>query len=82
MILISQRKIIGLNQEFSSSLNCEGMNTPIYKRKGNKFYPVEGCKGNCLSCKEPLCGIEELAYGKTKKHLALKYRDYLRFLGN
>ncbi|RKY33962.1 MAG: hypothetical protein DRP80_05820 [Candidatus Omnitrophota bacterium] len=72
-------QILGLNREFSSSLNCEGRNVPLYKRKGKKFYPVEGCLGNCLTCKEPVCGIEELAYGKTRKPLALKYSDYRRF---
>jgi len=76
---LKDSQITGLNREFSSSLNCEGKNIPLYKRKGKKFYPLEGCLGNCLTCKEPVCGIEELAYGKTRKPLALKYSDYRRF---
>ncbi|MBN2121016.1 MAG: radical SAM protein [Candidatus Omnitrophica bacterium] len=71
--------IIGLNKQFSSALNCEGLNIPIYKRKGGRFYPQQGCRGNCLSCSEAVCGIDELAYAKTKKPLALKYSDYRRF---
>ena len=72
-------RITGLNDEFSNSFNCEGIDIPIYKRKGNKFYPQANCLGNCLGCKDPVCGIEELAYGKTGEFLALKYSDYRRF---
>ncbi|MFC1514650.1 radical SAM protein [Candidatus Omnitrophota bacterium] len=71
--------VTGLNAEFMTSLSCEGMDTPIYKRKGERFYPQEGCRGSCLSCISPLCGIEELAYGKTKRHLGLQYSDYRRY---
>jgi len=76
---VKEEKIRGLNSEFSSSFNCEGLNTPIYKRKGDKFHPVGCCLGNCLTCQNPVCGIDELAYGRTGKPLALKYSDYRRF---
>lgn len=69
----------GLNKRFSSALNCEGLDVPIYIRKGNKFYPLPNCRGNCLTCEEALCGIEELAYRKSGKFLFLKFSDYLRF---
>jgi DNA repair photolyase len=69
----------GLNADFASSPSCEGINIPIYKRAGSRFYPVKGCSGNCLLCDEPVCGIEELAYKKTKRPLALKYSDYRRY---
>jgi len=72
-------EITGLNREFSTSENCEGINVPIYKRKGNRFYPQKGCKGNCLNCRTPLCGIDELAYAQTGNPLSLKYSDYRRF---
>lgn len=72
-------KVFGLNSEFQSSYSCEGMDTPIYKRRGDRFYPQAGCRGSCLSCVSPLCGIEELAYARTRKHLSLKYGDYRRF---
>lgn len=72
-------RIRGLNREFLSTINCEGMNTPVYKRRGNKFYPQQGCLGNCLNCTNAVCGIEELAYGKTGAPLPLKYSDYRKF---
>ena len=72
-------KAKGLNQYFATALNCEGKDTPIYIRRGKKFYSVSKCRGNCLSCDTPYCGIEELAYKKTGKPLALKLSDYRRF---
>lgn len=73
-------KIVGLNKEFMSSINCEGIDIPIYKRKGKKFYPAVDCRGNCLNCKEAICGINDLAMGKSlnsKKDWKLK--DYRRW---
>ncbi len=64
----------GLNHLYSTSLNCEGMNVPIYvKSAGNgKFQPLKNCKGNCLTCGNcPF--IPELAQAK-----ALKLADYKR----
>ncbi|MBC8520589.1 MAG: hypothetical protein H8D26_01140, partial [Methanomicrobia archaeon] len=68
---------LGLNQEFMTSRNCEGINIPIYVRRGgdDEFSPVEGCDGNCLACYhtsgKPGCGIEDL-----KTAGAWKLRDY------
>lgn len=51
----------GLNAEFKSSNNCEGIDTPMHIKKNGIFQPVEGCDGNCLNCrKDPSpCGIKE-----------------------
>ncbi len=65
----------GLNRLYSTSLNCEGMNVPVYvKRQGNgKFEPLNNCKGNCLTCGN--CHLtSELAQAK-----ALRLADYRRF---
>ena len=74
-------KIYGLNREFASSINCEGINIPVYKRNGEKFYPSASCDGNCLNCKKPLCGIDELAQGKVKNnnYKGFTYYDYLKW---
>ncbi|MCM8757647.1 MAG: hypothetical protein NC903_01120 [Candidatus Omnitrophica bacterium] len=77
---LKEGKILGLNREFMSSYNCEGINIPIYVRKGDKFFPWGNCFGNCLNCKDALCGIEELAMAKdqnSKKAFTLK--DYRRW---
>ena len=74
------KKVSGLNREFMSSRNCEGVDVPIYVREGDgkRFEPVQGCNGNCLKChlsdKEPICGISDL-----KKAGAWKLRDYRRW---
>ena len=74
------KKVRGLNGEFLSSNNCEGVDMPIYVRKedGKRFEPVQGCDGNCLKChfsdKEPACGIPDL-----KKAEAWKLWDYRRW---
>jgi len=73
-------EIFGLNQEFMSAKNCEGIDIPIYVRKNDKFKPLYNCLGNCLNCKEALCGIEDLALAKkkdTKKSFTLK--DYKKW---
>ncbi|MFQ6089325.1 MAG: radical SAM protein [Candidatus Methanofastidiosia archaeon] len=54
--------VVGLNREFMISKNCEGIDTPIYIRKGEVFEPVD-CLGNCLHCLSAICGIEELCGG-------------------
>jgi len=70
----------GLNQEFMTSRNCEGIDIPIYVRQdGNdNFSPMDGCNGNCLACYhssgKPGCGIEEL-----KSAGAWKLKDYKRW---
>ncbi|MHC1581433.1 MAG: SPL family radical SAM protein [Candidatus Syntropharchaeia archaeon] len=78
--LLGSKKVRGLNREFMSSNNCEGVDVPIYVRKGNskRFEPVRSCDGNCLRCyfsvKDPVCGIPDL-----KKAGAWKLRDYRRW---
>ena len=72
-------KIIGLNKEFMSSENCEGINIPVYFRNGNKFYPFT-CNGNCLNCKKAECGITDLAQGDRDSNFkGWDYYDYLRW---
>jgi DNA repair photolyase len=75
------KKVRGLNNEFMSSNNCEGIDIPIYVRKGDNFEPVEGCNGNCLKChfseKVPACGISDL-----REAGACKLRDYRRWSRN
>ncbi len=74
------KRVRGLNREFMSSNNCEGVDVPIYVRReeGERFEQVEGCDGNCLKChfsdKAPVCGIPDL-----KKAGAWKLRDYRRW---
>ncbi|MEW6069331.1 MAG: radical SAM protein [Candidatus Thermoplasmatota archaeon] len=63
----------GLNQDFATSINCEGLDVPIYMRKNDEFQPVN-CKGDCLTCNTAACGIEELKSAK-----AWKLRDYKRW---
>jgi DNA repair photolyase len=55
---------VGLNAEFMSSANCEGMDVPVYVRRGEGFVPAADCRGACLRCAEARCGIDELAMGK------------------
>ncbi len=86
-MLKSRLKFRGLNQEFMTSRNCEGIDIPLYVRRnvGEKFSPVEGCDGNCLRCyhlgkererakERNKCRIEELG-----KAGAWKLRDYKRW---
>ena len=77
---ITGKEVAGLNKEFMSSRNCEGIDVPLYMRAGGgkRFEPVTGCYGNCLQCHsakdEPVCGIPEL-----KKAGAWKLKDYRRW---
>jgi len=73
------KKIEGLNQYFMSSTNCEGIDIPVYIRKGKKFYPAADCSGNCLNCTNPICGIDDLAMGKPGSKKDWKLRDYRRW---
>jgi len=72
----------GLNREFMSSTNCEGIDIPIYRRKGNVFYPAANCKGNCLNCSQPRCGIPDLAMGRNRKNVSWRLKDYRRWSKN
>ncbi|MCM8792029.1 MAG: hypothetical protein NC826_02635 [Candidatus Omnitrophica bacterium] len=77
---IKDDRILGLNKEFMTSKNCEGIDIPIYVRKNNKFEPLYNCLGNCLNCNSALCGIEDLAMARSsdsKKDFKLK--DYRRW---
>ncbi|HID94833.1 MAG TPA: hypothetical protein EYP53_02080 [Candidatus Latescibacteria bacterium] len=69
----------GLNREFMSSRNCEGIDIPIYKRIGEGFYPACDCIGNCLYCLEARCGIDDLAMGRDGSKKDWKLRDYRRW---
>jgi len=71
-------KPCGLNHEFMSSTNCEGMDIPIYIRRGQYFEPAANCKGACLTCQNALCGIEDLAMGRNSKK-AFRLTDYRRW---
>lgn len=70
---------IGLNQEFASSVNCEGINIPIYCRAGNKFYPAVNCRGDCLHCRDAKCGIDDLAMGREGSKKNWRFKDYRRW---
>ncbi|GAW27550.1 radical SAM protein [Carboxydocella sp. ULO1] len=63
----------GLNREFATTRNCEGIDIPIYIRRGQHFEPV-ACDGACLTCQQPVCGLPELAGGG-----AWKLKDYRRW---
>lgn len=77
---VGGKKVAGLNKEFMTSGNCEGVDIPIYRRYGDGewFEPVEGCDGNCLRCHrsaiEPACGVSDL-----RKAGAWKLSDYRRW---
>jgi DNA repair photolyase len=76
---IKKGEIIGLNQEFMSSRNCEGIDIPLYKRGGRKFYPAVDCLGDCLHCTDPECGIEDLAMGHEESRKDWYLKDYRRW---
>jgi DNA repair photolyase len=69
----------GLNQEFMTSANCEGMDIPLYVRRGEKFVPAADCSGACLNCTSAECGIEDLAMGKPHSKKDWKLADYRRW---
>lgn len=72
-------QVRGLNQEFMSSINCEGVNIPIYIRKNDMFQPATDCCGACLFCTEPACGIPELAMGREGSKKDWRLTDYRRW---
>jgi DNA repair photolyase len=76
---IKKGEVIGLNQEFMSSRNCEGIDIPLYKREGRKFYPAVDCAGDCLHCTDPRCGIEDLAMGRQGSRKDFRLKDYRRW---
>jgi len=78
---LKEGEVVGLNQGFMSSRNCEGIDIPIYRRKGEKFYPASSCSGECLHCCEPDCGIEDLAMGRDGSRKDWYLKDYRRWSG-
>lgn len=78
---LKEGKVTGLNEQFMSSQNCEGINIPIYRRRGLKFYPASDCTGDCLRCIEPQCGVEDLAMGKEGSKKDWRLKDYRRWSG-
>jgi DNA repair photolyase len=79
---VVEGKAVGLNGEFMSSTNCEGVDVPVYVRKGEVFAPAAGCDGACLTCREALCGVEELAMGRGDVKRDFDLRDYRRWSRN
>ena len=69
----------GLNQKFMSSRNCEGIDIPVHRRKGKRFYPASDCAGDCLHCTDPKCGIPDLAMGRPGSKKDWKLSDYRRW---
>ncbi len=76
---IKEKEIRGLNKEFMSSCNCEGINIPVYKRGKDKFYPAANCNGNCLNCFDAKCGIQDLAMGGEGSKKSWRLKDYKRW---
>lgn len=76
---VTGREVIGLNREFMSSRNCEGVDVPVYVRKGDRFEPSCDCDGACLRCLDARCGIEDLAMGKGVGRKDFTLKDYRRW---
>jgi DNA repair photolyase len=70
----------GLNEEFATSANCEGIDIPVYRRHGSTFEPAP-CdhQGRCLHCVTPNCGVPDLAMGRPHVKTAFKLSDYKRW---
>jgi DNA repair photolyase len=71
--------VAGLNREFMSSVNCEGMDVPLYVRDGERFEPAADCSGACLTCVDARCGVDELAMGGGTDKKDFNLRDYRRW---
>ncbi len=71
--------VVGLNREFMSSVNCEGMDVPLYVRDGERFSPAADCSGACLNCVDARCGVDDLAMGRDKGKKDFNLRDYRRW---
>jgi DNA repair photolyase len=72
-------RAVGLNREFMSSTNCEGMEVPVYVRRGERFRPAAECDGACLRCTDPRCGIADLAMGRGEGKKDFRLSDYRRW---
>jgi len=69
----------GLNREFTSSRNCEGIDIPVYRRVKEKFVPATDCRGDCLNCTEAKCGIEDLVMKRESSKKDWRLKDYRRW---
>jgi len=69
----------GLNREFTSSTNCEGIDIPVYKREKEKFVPATDCQGDCLNCAEAKCGIRDLSMKREGSKKDWRLKDYRRW---
>jgi DNA repair photolyase len=69
----------GLNREFSSARNCEGIDIPVYRREKEKFVPATDCLGDCLNCAEAKCGIKDLAMNRKGAKKSWRLKDYRRW---
>jgi DNA repair photolyase len=76
---IREGRPAGLNAEFMSSANCEGVNVPVYIRRGEKFVPAAECAGACLRCTEAACGVADLALGRGGGKTDFTLADYRRW---
>ncbi|MCJ7646294.1 hypothetical protein MUO65_05265 [bacterium] len=69
----------GLNREFTSSRNCEGIDIPVYRRVMEKFVQATDCRGDCLNCTEAKCGIEDLVMKRESSKKDWRLKDYRRW---
>jgi len=69
----------GLNQHYATTLNCEGLDVPLYVRRGRSFEPWD-CQGACLVCSHPTCPAPQLAGSQYWK--LSDYRRWSRSLLN
>lgn len=69
----------GLNREFTNSINCEGIDIPVYKKEKEKFVPATDCQGDCLNCAEAKCGIKDLAMKREGAKKDWRLKDYRRW---
>jgi len=69
----------GLNREFTSSTNCEGIDIPVYRKEKGKFVPATDCRGDCLNCAEAKCGIKDLAMKREESKKDWRLKDYRRW---
>jgi hypothetical protein len=76
---VADGRPVGLNAEFASSANCEGVDVPLYARHGERFEPAADCRGACLSCTEPACGVPDLAMGGHRGKRDFRLADYRRW---
>jgi len=69
----------GLNREFTSSRNCEGIDIPVYRKEKGRFIPATDCPGDCLNCAEAKCGITDLAMNRKGSKKDWRLKDYRRW---